>query len=89
MKRKYLEINTGVHMGSCEWVIMGLVPQAVSARVTLHFVTIFSKTCNKHICGSCDIDCYLTFFSSYPSQPYNPKSISKSCYHMTSHLGVK
>ena len=52
-------------MGSCKYAIMGLVPLAVSARVTMHFVTVFSKTCNKHICGSYDIDCYLTFFNSY------------------------
>ena len=31
------------NMGSCEWVIMGLESQAVSARATKHFVTIFSK----------------------------------------------
>ena len=34
-------------MGSYEWAFMGLEPQAVSARVTKHFVTTFSKACNK------------------------------------------
>ena len=33
--------------GSCEWTVMGLESPAVSARVTQHFVTVFSKTCNK------------------------------------------
>ena len=31
-------------MGSREGTIMGLESRAVSARVTKHFVTIFSKT---------------------------------------------
>ena len=31
-------------MGLCEQVVIGLVSRAVSARVTTHFVTIFSKT---------------------------------------------
>ena len=35
-------------MGSREWVVMGLKSQAPSARVTKHFATIFSKTCNKY-----------------------------------------
>ena len=34
-------------MGSRERAVMGLGSRAVSARVTKHFVTIFSKTCNK------------------------------------------
>ena len=34
-------------MSSRERVVMGLGSQAVSARVTKHFDTIFSKTCNK------------------------------------------
>ena len=34
-------------MGSCELAVMGLESQAVTARVTKHFVTIFSETCNK------------------------------------------
>ena len=33
-------------MSSREWADMGLESQAVSARVTKHFVTVFSKTCN-------------------------------------------
>ena len=32
-------------MGSREWAVMGLESEAVSARVTKFFVTIFSKTC--------------------------------------------
>ena len=32
-------------MGSRERAVMCLVSQAVSARVTKHFVTIFSKAC--------------------------------------------
>ena len=35
-------------MGSRECVVMGLKSRAVSALVTKHFVTIFSKTCNKY-----------------------------------------
>ena len=34
-------------MGSHERAVMGLELRAGSARVTKHFVTIFSKTCNK------------------------------------------
>ena len=42
-----------VDMGSCERAVMGLELRAVSARVTKHFVIIFSLTCNntKYICG--------------------------------------
>ena len=36
-------------MDSCERAIMGLESPAVSALVTKHFVTIFSKTCNKKL----------------------------------------
>ena len=36
------------NMGSCEWLVVGLKSRAASARVTKHFVTIFSKTCNKY-----------------------------------------
>ena len=36
---------TRAHMGSRECVVMGLKSRAVSALVTKHFVTIFSKTC--------------------------------------------
>ena len=35
-------------MGAHERAIMGLESPAVSARVTQHFVTIFSKTCNNY-----------------------------------------
>ena len=34
-------------MGSQEQAVMGLESCAVSAQVTKHFVSIFSKTCNK------------------------------------------
>ena len=37
-----------VNMGSRECVVMGLKSRAASALVTKHFVTIFSKTCNKY-----------------------------------------
>ena len=33
-------------MGSCERAVMGLESLSVSAHVTKHFVTLFSKTCN-------------------------------------------
>ena len=33
-------------MGLCERAIMGLESRTVSAQVTKHFATIFSKTCN-------------------------------------------
>ena len=33
-------------MGSHEQAVMGLESRAVSAWVTMHFVTIFNKTCN-------------------------------------------
>ena len=36
------------NMGSHEWLVVGLKSRAASARVTKHFVTIFSKTCNKY-----------------------------------------
>ena len=35
-------------MGSHEWLVVGLKSRATSARVTKHFVTFFSKTCNKY-----------------------------------------
>ena len=45
-------------MGSRGRDVMGLESRAVSARVIKHFVTIFSKTCNKTIslpvATSCD-----------------------------------
>ena len=34
--------------GFREWLVVGLKSRAASARVTKHFVTIFSKTCNKY-----------------------------------------
>ena len=34
-------------MGLRERAVIGLASRAVSARVTKHFFTIFSKTCNK------------------------------------------
>ena len=36
------------NMGSREWLVVGLKSRAASAQVTKHFVTIFSKTCNKY-----------------------------------------
>ena len=39
---------TKTNMGSHEWVVVGLKSRAASARVTKHFSTIFSKTCNKY-----------------------------------------
>ena len=33
-------------MGSREQAVMGLESHALSTRVTKHFVTIYSKTCN-------------------------------------------
>ena len=36
-------------MGSRERAIMGMESLAVSARVTKHFITIFSKACNHFI----------------------------------------
>ena len=35
-------------MGSRECVVMSLKSRAASALATKHFVTIFSKTCNKY-----------------------------------------
>ena len=35
-------------MGSHERVVVGLKSRVASAWVTKHFVTIFSKTCNKY-----------------------------------------
>ena len=39
-------VHARADIGSRERAIMGLESQAVSARVTKHFVTIFSKTWN-------------------------------------------
>ena len=41
-------MHVRVNIDSCEQAIMGLELRAVSARVTKHFVTIFSKTCNNN-----------------------------------------
>ena len=40
--------NRGVSIGSREWHVVGLKSRAASAWITKHFVTIFSKTCNKY-----------------------------------------
>ena len=40
-------------VGSREPAVMGLESQAVSALVTKHFVSIFSKTCNNGTYGIC------------------------------------
>ena len=45
-KRGLIWVHLRADMCSCEWAIMGLQSRAVSAWVTKHFVTIFSKTCN-------------------------------------------
>ena len=39
-------VQVRANMGSLERAVMGLESRAVSAQVTKHFVTIFSKTCN-------------------------------------------
>ena len=39
-------------MGSCEQAVLDLESRAVSAWVTKHFVTTFSKTCNKEFLKS-------------------------------------
>ena len=36
------------NMGSGEYVAIGLKSRAASALVTMHFVTIYKKTCNKY-----------------------------------------
>ena len=53
-------MHARAHMGSHEGrygftcaAVMGLDSPAVSAQVTKHFVTIFSKTCNNGTCGIC------------------------------------
>ena len=43
-----VEGPTRDNMGSREWLVVGLKSRAASARGTKHFVTIFSKTCNKY-----------------------------------------
>ena len=40
-------VHVRADMGSCERAIMRLESRAVQAQVTNHFVTIFSKMCNK------------------------------------------
>ena len=45
---EYVGGPTRDNMGSREWLVVGLKSRAASARVTKHFVTIFSKTCNKY-----------------------------------------
>ena len=45
-------VHVRADMGSCEWAVMGLESLAVSAGVTNHFVTTFSKTCNKEFLKS-------------------------------------
>ena len=40
-------VHTRTDLRSSERPVMGLESRAVSAQVTKHFVTIFSKTCNK------------------------------------------
>ena len=40
-------VHARVDIGLGEQAVMGLKSHAVSARVTKHFLTIFSKTCNR------------------------------------------
>ena len=42
----YTTVAPRADIGSSERAVMGLASPAVSARITKHFVTIFSKTCN-------------------------------------------
>ena len=49
-------VHVRADMGSCEQAVIGLESQAVSARVTTHFFTIFIKTCN---------NCVINFESSF------------------------
>ena len=42
--RKWVYIRANMGLG--ERAVIGLETQAVSAQVTKHFATIFSKTCN-------------------------------------------
>ena len=44
-RRGPIWVHVRADMGSREQAVMGLVSQAVSARVTKHFVTIFSNAC--------------------------------------------
>ena len=43
-----LGVHSRADMDSHEQAVMGLASQVVSARVTKHFVAIFSITCNKN-----------------------------------------
>ena len=45
--REPIWVQARADMGSPEQAVMGLETRAESARVIKHFVTIFSKTCNK------------------------------------------
>ena len=44
--RGLIFVHVRADMGSLERAVMGFESRAVSARVTKHIVTIFSKTCN-------------------------------------------
>ena len=50
-------IHVRADMGSCERAVMDFESQAVSAGVTKHFVTSFSKTCN-NACNTIFYPCY-------------------------------
>ena len=50
-------------MDSYEWAIMGLASTTESAMVTKHFVTTFSKTCNKKLY-------FILIFISFFVMPY-------------------
>ena len=47
--RGLIWVHVWADMGSHERAVMALESRAVSVRVTKHFVTIYSKTCNKLI----------------------------------------
>ena len=42
-----MKMHARADMGTFEQAVIDLESQAVSARVTYHFVTVFIKTCNK------------------------------------------
>ena len=46
--RGLIWVHVWVDMGSRERAVMGLESRAISAGITKHFVTIFSKTCNNN-----------------------------------------
>ena len=66
-------------MGSRKWAVIGLESRAASARVTNHFVTIFSQTYNKYLAMLCknihnNAVCILTNFYGFHTKNVIPKS---------------